>query len=500
MATFKDLREYIDEVDRLGELKTVRGADWNLEVGGITEYAAHRRNGPAVLFDDVKGYPSGFRVFSNSMGSANRSALVLGLPTGKSYKELLPIWKQRMSQVTPVPPQEVPDGPVMENVIRGDDVNMLSFPTPLWHEGDGGRYLGTGVAVIIRDPDSDWVNLGSYRVMVKDEKRLGLYISPGKHGRIMREKYFARGEKMPVAMSFGHDPTVFLASSVEVPYGLSEYAYAGGVKDMPLEVIKGPVTGLPIPARAEIVVEGFISPGDTDEEGPFGEWTGYYASGHRAEPMLRVEAIYHRNNPIILGSPPHKPPSELTAYRSLMRSALIWEQVEKAGVPDVTEVWAHEVGGARLLVALAIKQRYNGHARQAAHAAMACHAGNYAGRLIVVTDEDIDVTDLDDVMWAVCTRCDPAEDLDIVKKAWSTPLDPRIPPWDRERKNFTNSRLIIDATRPFEWRDEFPAVAEMSPGMKKRIEEQWGEFLLSPGSSVKSANGRVAGQRAGSRA
>jgi UbiD family decarboxylase len=484
---FTDIRQFIGCVEDLGELKTVLGADWNLEIGGITEYAQHRRNGPAVLFDEINGCRPGHRVFVNSMGSASRTALVLGLPTGLTYRELLAIWRERAGGITPLAPRYVNDGPIMENQLRGDEVNILDFPTPMWHEHDGGRYIGTGVVDIIRDPDSDWVNLGCYRVMVKDERHVSLFISPGKHGSKMREQYFARGEPMPVAMSFGHDPTLFLAASIEVPYGVCEYDYAGGIKGQSIEVIRGPVTGLPIPASAEIVVEGFMDPGHTGEEGPFGEWTGYYASGSRAEPIMRIEALYHRNNPILLGSPPCKPPSELTSYRSLMRSALIWEQMERAGVTDVTGVWAHEVGGARLLLAVAIRARYNGQARQAAHAAMACHAGNYAGRLVVVVDEDIDVTDLDDVMWAVCTRVDPAEDLDLIRKAWATPLDPRIPPWQRARGDFSNSRLIIDATRPFEWRSEFPRVAEMSPALRRSIEAQWGDFLRAAGSGTMAA-------------
>ena len=138
-----------------------------------------------------------------------------------------------------------------------------------------------------------------------------------------------------------------------------------------------------------------------------------------------------------------------------MRSALVWEQIEKAGVPDVKEVWCHEAGGARLLVAVAITQRYPGHARQAGHIAAMCHAGAYLGRLVVVVDEDIDVTDLHDVIWALCTRAEPEQDYDLIKRAWSGPLDPIIP---TGKKGF-NSRFVIDATRPWEWRNEFPAVA-----------------------------------------
>jgi 4-hydroxy-3-polyprenylbenzoate decarboxylase len=477
MAAFTDVRRFIDLVDDLGELRTVKGAHWDLEIGGITELAQHQINGPAVLFDDIPDYPSGYRVFINSMGSANRTALVLGLPTGNSFRELLPLWRERSKHISPIPMRYVNDGPVMENVLEGDQIDMYAFPTPKWHELDGGRYIGTGSFDVTLDPDGDWINLGCYRVMVLGRDRLGFYISPGKHGRIMRDSYFARGKPMPVLMSFGHDPSLFLGASVEVPANVCEYEYVGGIKGEPVEVMRGKVTGLPYPADAEIVVEGFAYPAETSEEGPFGEWTGYYASDHRAEPVLQVKAVYHRNNPIILGSPPGKPPTELTSYRGLMRSALVWEQIEKAGVPDVQSVWCHEAGGARLLVAVSIKQRYPGHARQAGHIAAMCHAGAYLGRYVVVVDEDIEVTDLNDVVWAMCTRAEPEESFDLIKRAWSGPLDPRIP---TARKGH-NSRFVIDATRPWEWRDQFPAVAEMSPELRKQITDKWGDLILGTG-------------------
>src|SRR6185312_11952517 len=151
-------------------------------------------------------------------------------------------------------------------------------------------------------------------------------------------------------------------------------------------------------------------------------------------------------------------PSEYARYRAITRSALLKEALQTAGIPDVTGVWAHEVGGARMFVAVAIKQRYAGHARQAGHVACQCQVGAYAGKYVVVVDDDIDVSDLDELMWAMLTRSDPATSIDFINNAWSTPLDPRIPPEKRERGDFTNSRAIIDACRPFHWRDKFPKV------------------------------------------
>jgi 4-hydroxy-3-polyprenylbenzoate decarboxylase len=473
---YQGLRGFIDACEQLGELRVARGCEIDQEVGAVTELAQHRINGPAVLFDDIQGFEPGRRVFVNSLGSPGRTALALNLPTGLSWKELVPLWRKRMKEIQPISPAFVTDGPVMENVQRGADVDLTKFPTPMWHEFDGGRYIGTGVLDILPDPDSDWVNLGTYRVMLVDKNHVCLYISPGKHGRVIREKYFAAGKPMPVMMSFGHDPLLFMASSLEVPPMMSEYDWAGGVRGEPVPVLKGPVTGLPMPADAEIVIEGFLHPGDKAPEGPFGEWTGYYASGEREEPVLTVEAVYHRNNPIILGSPPCKPPSELTSYRALMRSALIHDQIERAGVPDVQAVWTPEAGGTRLLIAVAIKQRYPGHARQAGHVAAMCHAGAYLGRYVIVVDEDVDVTDLNDVVWAMCTRADPEQSMDIIKRAWSGPLDPIIP---TERKGL-NSRMIIDACRPFEWRNEFPAVAEASVELMDKTRAKWGDLILGP--------------------
>jgi 4-hydroxy-3-polyprenylbenzoate decarboxylase len=475
-ARFRDLREWLELVDEMGQLKYVDGATRE-EIGDATDLLQHQAETPSVVFDNIPGYRPGYRVNVNCFGATARIALTLGMPTDLSKAELVQAWREKTRGFKPIPAEYVTDGPVFENVQTGADVNMLQFPAPKWHPEDGGYYIGTGSYDITRDPDDGWVNLGTYRVMQQDERHVGYYISPGKHGRIHREKYFQRGERMPVAMVFGGDPLTFLAGCTEIPYGLTEYDWVGGVRGEPVRVIKGPVTGLPIPADAEIVIEGFANPEARMEEGPFGEWAGYYASGARREPVIDVEAVYWRTNPIILGSPPGTPPDEQSRFRAIMRTGRLFDQLEAMGIPDVTGAWCHEVGGSRLFVAVAIKQRYNGHARQVGHAVVGAHATAYTGRIVVVVDDDVDVTNLDEVMWAVCTRTDPAEDLDIVRKAWSTPLDPRVSPIQRERNDFSNSRLIIDATRPYEWKDEFPPVGRPPKEYRDRVRARWGYLV-----------------------
>ncbi|TMF27566.1 MAG: UbiD family decarboxylase [Chloroflexi bacterium] len=481
VSTPTDLRDWLTRVDALGELQTVRGANTEEDIGMATELLGRTRPSKATLFDEIKGYRKGFRVLSNGLGSFPRIAVTLGLDPNASPHELVRSWQERVRKGIPtIPAEVVKDGPVFENVLRGSEVNCLMFPAPKWHEFDGGRYLGTGSFDITRDPDEGWVNLGTYRVMVHDKTRLGFYISPGKHGRQHRDKWFARKERMPLAFCPGGDPLLFLAACTEIPYGTTEYDWAGGVRGAPYRVVKGPVTGLPIPADAEIVMEGWVDPEEREVEGPFGEWTGYYASGERAEPVFRVEAIYHRSDPIILASPPNVPPDEQSFYRAFMRSARLRGDLEAASIPGIVGVWCHEVGGSRLFNAVSISQRYAGHARQVGHAAASVHTGAYLGRYTVVVDDDIDVMDLEQVLWAMCTRSEPAESIDIIPRAWSGPLDPRIHP---DKKGFS-SRAIIDATRPWEWRDRFPVSQLPTPETKRLALERWG-WLVGKGEKPK---------------
>ena len=204
---------------------------------------------------------------------------------------------------------------------------------------------------------------------------------------------------------------------------------------------------------------------------------GYYGSGSRHEPVLQVEALYYRDQPILVGSPPGQPPDEQARYRAILRSALLRDEIEKVAIPDVTGVWCHEVGGSRLFNVVSIKQRYPGHARQVLHAASSVRAGAYAGRYVVVVDEDIDPSNLEEVLWAVCTRSDPATSIDIVHRAWSTPLDPRIPPERRQVADFTNSRGLIDATRPWEWRDQYPPLNVPPREVRDAARQRWGYLL-----------------------
>ena len=470
-----DLRDWIKQVEAAGELQKISGAERMQEIGGILDIYQRDTNRPALLFDDIPGFAKGYRVVCNVMMSVKRIAITLGLPIESTEMDLVNFWRRYFVDSKMIPPVDVKTGPILENVMTGKDVNTGIIPTPVWHEDDGGPYIGTGVIVVMKDPDSGWINHGCYRVQVYDDPTIAaIMISKGKHGDILMRKYHERGERCPIAVVCGMHPVLFSIAGIEIPYGANEYDAAGGMLGEPVEVILGPKTGLPIPANAEIAFEGFISPDDGISEGPFGEWTGYYAAGQDKAPVIRIETFMHRNDPILLGAVPAVPPCDDTFYRGTFRCAAVWKQLEGAGIPGITGVWAHEAGGSRQWLTVAVKQMYAGHSKQVGLIAAQCHAGAYANKYVIVVDDDIDPSNMNDVIWAMCTRVDPRDDLDVIKGAWSTTLDPTSYPPEERR---LNARVVIDACRPWLRRDTFPKVARNTPGLDARLRAKWAQVL-----------------------
>src|SRR5262249_48215948 len=243
----------------------------------------------------------------------------------------------------------------------------------------------------------------------------------------------------------------------------------------PVSVVRGAITGLPVPAASEIVIEGRIHPGDVRSEGPFGEFHGYYPGKAGTAPVVTVERVYYRNEPIIVGSPPAKPPNDYSYSKAVMRSALLFDALVAAGVPDVKAVWAHEIGGARMFTVVAITQRYAGHARQAGHILNQCGAGAYMSRYSVVVDDDIDPSNLHEVVWAVATRTDPAVDIDIIQRGVGSKNDPMFVAYRHDAA--LSSKAVIDACRPYDRLEEFPVVAEASRELQEKVKAKWPDLL-----------------------
>jgi UbiD family decarboxylase len=472
---YRDLRGFIEQVADVGALRTIRGADPKYELGGITEVAAGSPECPALLFDDLVGFARGYRVFTNATTSPQRAALALGIDPYLRPLDALKVWKEKRSTLQPIAPLEVPQAAFFENVDRGDDVDLARFPAPTWHRRDGGPYIGSGSLVVTGDLETDWINASIYRIQVHGKNLVTVQFDhQGRHGAIIARKYWDQGKPCPIAIINGQDPALFIAGFEYLPAGSSEFAFAGAIKGSPIEVVPGPVTGLPLPAHAEIVLEGMLLPPaeTTLPEGPFGEFTGYYAADTRPAAVMRVDAVYHRSNPILFGSPPLKPPR--FHFGLPFRAASIWGNLEICGVTDVVGAWQHV---SQLMTVVSLKQRYAGHSKRAA---LIAAANSYMGRIVVVVDEDVDPSNLADVMWAITTRCEPSEAVDIVRNAWSSSLDPRIPPADRLIGATSHSKMIIDACKPFAWIDQFPRASALLPEEAAAIESKWKQALQDP--------------------
>jgi 4-hydroxy-3-polyprenylbenzoate decarboxylase len=472
------LRSWIADVEADGELEHVDGAHWDKELGAIAELSYRSPRPKALLFDNIADHRRGLRVLTGTTGSPNRLGRTLRLGAGLDDAEVVARLRGRPAQwaaaAKDFPAVTVDQAPLLDNVVEGDDINLLDFPVPLWHELDGGQFIGTGCFVVTSDPETGAINGGCYRMQVQDEgTSVTISAVPGKHGAQNIEKWFELHGRAPVTVSFGHDPVLLVTGGTEVPGGISELDYAGAILSESVPVVEAPDTGLPIPAGSELAIEGWLTPDNVRDEGPFGEWTGYYSASPRPIVAMEITRLFHRDDPIILGAPPGKPPHDYSYMRTIMKSAMIEDALVASGVRGVQKSWAHESGGGRLLVAVSISQKYAGHARQVAHLTAQLPTVAYMNRFVVVVDDDVDVASLDEVMWAMCTRSDPGQDIDVLKRTWGSKLDPLLVPGETPH----NSRAVIDACIPFERLSTFPKVSQSDPAYLAKVRDNWAHVL-----------------------
>jgi 4-hydroxy-3-polyprenylbenzoate decarboxylase len=483
---YKDLREWLRNVEERGELKKFSGASWDLEMSSMSDMLQKRQKHlmPAVLFDDVPGFPKGFRTLFALTSSAWRIAHTLGLPEDQIDRvSLVKNWRDKRRNMKLIPPRMVKTGPVQENVDTGNDIDLYKFPVPKCHDLDGGRYIGTVCSMVQKDPDQGWVNLGTYRGMVVDRNHIAFHAVEAQHGRAIANKYFSRGQTMPIAVAIGVDPALYCASSQPMTgWGASEYDFAGGVKGQPLEVFEG-LTGLPLPAHCEIIIEGECRPGEFVDEGPFGEFHGYYANlGMKPvkEPLVHVKAVYYRNNPILTCSSPSIPPHDTSLASAIMKSMGIWDKLEAMGVPGVRGVWCHEFASGWYFNVVSIEQSYTGHPRVVGN--IAALSNTHSGRYTVVVEEDIDPADIEQELWAVVTRRRPHEAIEILTRCPATSTDPAIPLEEKLKyeilpKPMYSSRVVIDGCRPYEHKKDWYPIATVSPELRASLTKRFPDFF-----------------------
>jgi len=489
----QDLRGWIKQLEQAGELKKIRAeVDWNLELGGITRRVFNEQ-GPALLFEDIKGYRQGrcSKLFVGGLATPKRLSLSLGLPEDATIKQQIELVRQRFKER--IKPIAVSTGPVKENIIRGKDINLEDFPVPKWHHKDGGRYINTTAGVVTQDPDTQWLNVGIYRGMIAGRDKIGTGIAAAQHGGSMFVKYRERGESMPIALIYGGDPSMFFTACAGVPSEVSEYEIMGAIRQKPVELVQCETNNLMVPADAEIVIEGTLSPDPKDfvMEGPFGEYTGYYGGSRSMKPAIKVECITHRNDPIFQGTlegfgPRH--PNEDSVCTQVSCSANVKNILASSGIPGVRDVYMLPASCANNAV-IQIHKTYQGQAKQIGLAVWGSSLPYWQCKNLIIVDEDIDIYDFAAIEWAIAYRVNPAmDDLIVVPGLPGSPLDPSTPLAQRLDVARLGAgrwnRILIDATKNWllppeeEWGgDIYPPLAFiMEPEVEALVQSRWKEY------------------------
>lgn len=413
-------RDFISELDRIGDLQLInREVDWNLEIGAVIRRGYDLRS-PAPLFATIAGYrDTGFRVFGAPGALASgahplaRIALSLGMPATATGPEIIEALVAARAHPG-IPPVTVApaDAPCKQNVLRGDAIDLLTFPTPRIHGNDGGRYIQTYGVNIVATPDGSWTNWSVNRMMIADKTRLACLIPPPQHLGIIRSKWAAQGQPMPIVLALGVEPGLVFTGGMPLPQGIDESHYLGALAGAPLAVTRAETVDLPVPASAEIVIEGHIALDETLLEGPMNEFPGYNATEQSPKAVFHVSAITYRDGatlPVVAAGPPVE---EDHTIIGTMGAAEIVYQLRLAGLP-IASAWCPFEAAVHWLV-LAVAPDWHERlgidsgelARRIADVLYTGKPGINAPKTLLVED-DVDITDLSDVVWAFATRAHP---------------------------------------------------------------------------------------------
>ena len=475
---YRDLRHFIETLEAQGELNRIQASmDVELEIAEITDRIS-KQSGPALLFENPKGY--NIPVLINSMGSKKRMLTALGLSSYENFFEkyfelldkpanmidklkLIP----RITEIAGMMPKTVKTGSCKEVILKENP--SLSFLPILkcWPE-DGGRYI-TLPLVFTVNAKTGKHNVGCYRLQVVDERTLLMHWQLHKHGAAHHMEYLAEKKRMEVAIAIGCDPALTFSAIAPLPDNLYEMLFAGLLREKAVEMIQCETVDLEVPAQAEIVLEGYVDPSeDLRMEGPFGDHTGYY-SLEDLYPAFHLTCITHRKNPIyqtiIVGPPPQE-----DDYMGQAVERLFLPVIQKQ-LPEIVDMHMPFEGIFHNLMLVSIKKRYAGHARKVMHAIWGLGQAMFT-KVIVVVDDDVDVQNIPEVAWKALNHIDPERDIEFVMG----PVDVLD---HSSRLLGYGSHMGVDATR--KWKEEgftrpWPDEIVMSPEIKALVTKRWKEY------------------------
>lgn len=470
----KNIRQFIEALDKTGDVVHVREeVDWEYEAGAIGRRTI-LLGGPAALFENIRDYPPGFRLFASPIFNIRRIAVAFGLSPETPLEEINRVYQEAYHQA--IKPVLVRDGPCKENIMTGNNVDLFQFPVPLIHRDDGGRYLGTCHLVINKDPDSEWTNWGMYRVMVHDRSHTGLFLHHRNDaGTIWETKYLPRKLPMPVAIVIGPSPLSVLAATLFFPYGISEVEKVGALQQEPVELVKCETSDLLVPAGSEIVIEGEVIPDFLLAEGPFVEFTNYQ-TGVELRPVVWVKAITYRNNPILtmLGA---------SSFLAFAEGIGMKEHLLSHGIP-VTDVYVpREL--YRLGVIVGVKSHHS--PTIVTQIKNALCSNKLSQTMIFVVDEDVNVYDLGQVLHAFSAKFNPSRSVRVFENEHISPLAPAFT--EKERIAAKGSKVVFDCTWPSDWpAEDIPSRAfyheSYTKEVREKVEGKWEKYGFRPAKPV----------------
>jgi 4-hydroxy-3-polyprenylbenzoate decarboxylase len=480
---YHDLRDFIQHLEALGELKRIAvEADPYLEITEICDRAL-KAGGPALLFEKPKG--SATRLLGNLFGTPRRVALGMGQESVEALREVgkllaflkepdppkgvrdmfdkLPLFRQVLN----MPARQVKSPPCQEIVLGGGDIDLGRYPIQTCWPGDAGPLI-TWALVITRGPRKERQNLGIYRQQVIGPNKTIMRWLAHRGGALdFRDWQEAHpGQPFPVAVALGADPATILGAVTPVPDTLSEYAFAGLLRGAKTEVAKCLTSDLQVPASAEIVLEGFIYPGETAPEGPFGDHTGYYNEVENF-PVFTIERITQRENAIYHSTYTGRPPDEPAVLGVALNEVFV--PILQKQFPEIVDFYLPPEGCSYRLAVVSMKKQYPGHAKRVMFGVWSFLRQFMYTKFVIVVDDDVDARDWQDVIWAITTRMDPARDLTLIDNTPIDYLDFASP------VSGLGSKAGFDATNKWsgETAREWGQPIAMDAAVKQRVDEMW---------------------------